>query len=331
MHRLTGLIRHLPVCLLLLMAASFARADLDAATAALEAGDLDRAEALLAPVLEQDDTGAALLLQGRLLLARNDSKAAYKVLDRAADRRPEDPDAHFWLGMAAGNRAANVSMFSAGRFAGVVRKSFGRALELDPEYGPAYEGLIGFHLQAPGIVGGSKKRAEELARSFAQFAPLEGQLALANVYRQTDRDDDALQALRDLTDSLPDEPRAWFQFGMLVQAQEDYATAHNAFVRATEAGDEDAPDDRTVRLSALYQVGRTAVFSNAEREAGIAALDGYIKAETSPDMPGKDWAHYRRGLLLKAEERLEAAQRDFATAGELTDDEDLLELLARQR
>ena len=154
-------------------------------------------------------------------------------------------------------------------------------------YGPAYEGLIGFHLQAPGIVGGSKKRAEELARSFAQFAPLEGQLALANVYRQTNRDDDALQALRDLTDSLPNEPRAWFQLGMLVQAQEDYATAHNAFVRATEAGDEDAPDDRTVRLSALYQVGRTAVFSNAEREAGIAALDGYIKAETSPDMPAR--------------------------------------------
>ncbi|MEM8548100.1 MAG: tetratricopeptide repeat protein, partial [Pseudomonadota bacterium] len=292
LHQISSLIRQIPLALLLLFAASLVRADLGAVEQALAEGDLAAAEALLAPLLQEDRDGEARLAQGRLLMAQGEAKSAYKVLKEVAEVRAEDPDAHFQLGMAAAGLAANASMFTAGKYAGVVRKSFTRALELDPDNTNALQGLIGFHTQAPGIVGGKKKEALRLAQQLATIEPVEGYVALASVHGAMGNDDLALQALETLTTEMPDEPRGWLQLGFQAQGDEDWSEANKLFGKAAEVGTDSDVHDRA-RASALYQVGRTAVFSGTRQSDGIEALTTYLERSSFEGLPGKDWANYR--------------------------------------
>ncbi|MEL7310215.1 MAG: tetratricopeptide repeat protein [Pseudomonadota bacterium] len=329
MKHIETIIRNLPLMLLLMLCASFARADFAAIDDALSDGEEAQAQALLDALGENANDPEAKLRQGRLYVQTNEFEKAYELLDEVTESMPTNADAFYWYGAAAGSLAANVSMFKAGKYARVVRDAFSKAIELEPQHSDAHQGLIQFHLQAPRIVGGKKKEAERLAEALRKFDPLNGALSLANVYRQTRREDDAKALLRALADEQPDEPRAWVQLGFDAQGDEDWESAHAAFSKATRAGD-DREVHRNARLGALYQVGRTAVFSNTNQESGIDALREYLEADLAADLPGKDWANYRLGLLLEATDQATEAQAAFAAAKSLTDDDDLLTQLARK-
>ena len=323
-------LRSVPVLLLLLFAAALAEASLVAAEAALERGDLALAEELVDEAMAATPDSAVRLLEGRILLGRGEFRAAFEQLDAVARERTGDADAWHWLGVAAGNLAANASLFRASRYARACREAFGRAIEIDPAHVAAHRGLIGFHLQAPRLVGGDKAPAEPLAPRPAALDRVEGGLALARVLQATDRDPEARTTLAELTREVPDDPRPWLQLGFDAQGNEDWDAARTAFLAAAEAGDERA-SHVDARLSALYQIGRTAVFADARHAEGIDALVRYLEAAPRAGLPGHDWAHYRRGLLLDHAGRSDEAREAFATARALTEDAGLKELLARRR
>ena len=329
MKHFESIVRNLPVILLLMLCASFARADLAAIDTALSNGDVTQAQQLLDALGTDTQSAEIKLRQGRLYVQTNEFEKAYEVLQPITVAMPDDAEAHYWFGAAAGSLAANVSMFKAGKYAREVRDAFSKAIELDPQHADAHQGLIQFHLQAPRIVGGKKKEAERLAEALRKFDPLNGALSLANVYRQTRREDEARELLRALADELPDEPRAWAQLGFDAQGAEDWESAHTAFSKAARAGGDSEPH-RNARLGALYQIGRTAVFADANHDSGIDALQQYLEADIAAGLPGKDWANYRLGLLLEATDQTAEAAAAFATAKSLTDDDDLLTQLARK-
>lgn len=330
MSRIETIIRNLPLVLLLMLAASMARAStLDDIATALENGQTTEAQAMLDALGDDATAPEAQLLQGQLWVQTNQLDEAFELLSQVAEARPDNADAQYWLGAAAGSLAANVSMFKAGKYARIVKRAFTRTIEIDPEYEDAYAGLISFHLQAPRIVGGSKKEAQALAEKLQTLDPLQGGLSLVDVYRQTRREDEARELLKAMAESMPDEPRAWSSLGFQAQGDEDWETAHEAFSKGAKAGD-DSLEQTRARLGALYQVGRTAVFANTNLEAGIAALDDYLKADLPDGLPGKDWAHYRKGLLLEASDNKSAALTAYTNAKAITEDEELLAQLGRK-
>lgn len=313
--------RHITVFLILLLVAGLLHAS--PGVEAFEAGDYERAQALLeAETATAPDPRKSLLL-GRIAFEASRYEAAFEHLGRAVEGLPEDADAQYWYGSAAGTLAGNVSVFRAAGYARKSRKALERALALDARHVGAHEALAQYYLQAPGFMGGDKDEAEALARRLASFAPVEGQALLATVFRATGREAAAREALAELTRRAPGDPRGWLQFGFALQGDEDYDTAHDAFTRAAALAAEsgDAPRE----LSALYQVARTAVFSEQRVDAGVDAMRRYIATlpETARDLPGIDWAHYRLGQLLTMRGDTQAAEAAFEKALELTNDDDL--------
>ena len=156
-------------------------------------------------------------------------------------------------------------------------------------------------------------------------------MLLAQVYRQTGRVDAAREALAELTRRVPAEPRGWLQYGFALQGDDDYDGAHDAFSRAADLSAETG--DATRELSALYQVARTAVFSEQRVEAGIAAMLRFIELlpEDAPGLPGADWAHFRLGQLLTLHGDNEQANAAFEKALALTEDDNLPTAVRRYR
>jgi len=116
--------------------------------------DPDDAEALLAltlVALESDDAAAR-----RALLA--DTRAC-------SERKPAaQPCVYAWA-VLDGLDAASQGFLAMARRAGAVRDGLTRAHEIDPAWYPARSALVEFHAVAPSVMGGSRARAEELARS----------------------------------------------------------------------------------------------------------------------------------------------------------------------
>ncbi|MEM7755200.1 MAG: hypothetical protein AAF297_06150, partial [Planctomycetota bacterium] len=135
--------------------------------------DDEKALALIAEVRENlaayrraGPAGDVALIEAVLAADEEDFDAAAEFAERAVESSPSDPEAHYVLGTVLIN---DVSRGSFGLSTlGKVNKakaSWQKTEELDPEHVGARISLAMYYLQAPGIAGGDKKKAEEYGES----------------------------------------------------------------------------------------------------------------------------------------------------------------------
>ncbi len=130
-------------------------------------------------------SGAAEWREGVELYRNEEYQKARDLFERAVDADPENAEYHLWLGLATGRRAEQLSGFrrlSALSLAKRVRVEFETAAELDPKNLAVLEALLGFHLDAPGIVGGDKARAIGVAEQIEEVDPARGAAAFAGYH-----------------------------------------------------------------------------------------------------------------------------------------------------
>lgn len=106
---------------------------------------------------------------------------AVKVGEQCVAARPQAAACHLALGNALGTKAANASMMSAIGYAGTVRDAFKKAIELEPRNIQARFSLLEYYNAAPGIVGGGKDKAQDLAKQTAAVSAPASQLMLAQI------------------------------------------------------------------------------------------------------------------------------------------------------
>lgn len=171
---------------------------LDALHAADKFDELQRA-ALQRLAVQPDDPQAVLALT-LAALERDDPAARGVALQRAqacADKQPRAAACQYSFGVLLGLQAASEGLIKAARSAGTVKDALTAAHESDPAWYPARSALVEFHLVAPGMLGGSRSKAEELARGAPrpdQATALQARIALQ---------DKQLQAVLTQLSSLP--------------------------------------------------------------------------------------------------------------------------------
>ena len=86
-----------------------------------------------------------------------------------------------------GMLAKESNKFKALGMIGDVRKSFEKAIELNPKHIDARWALIELYLQLPGIVGGSESKANRYANELLNISPVDGYLAKGRIAEYFDR------------------------------------------------------------------------------------------------------------------------------------------------
>jgi len=151
-HRLAGLCLGLGL-LLASMAAPAASTMIQPAPAA--------APAIPAPTSTDPET---LFRDGRRFFTQGDYARAVVNLEAAVKVAPDNPRIHHLLGCAYGRLAEQSNWFEALSLSRKTLKELKIAVKLDKNYVGALEDLMEYYQQAPGFLGGSEEKAQNIAR-----------------------------------------------------------------------------------------------------------------------------------------------------------------------
>ena len=101
--------------------------------------------------------------QGQMLYEDDNFEAAVDKFSKAISQSPDDSRYHHWLAKTYGELAETSGWLKAMRFAENAKESLERAVELGPKNIAALTDLMKYYRDAPGFLGGSDKKAEEIS------------------------------------------------------------------------------------------------------------------------------------------------------------------------
>ncbi|MDX1676955.1 hypothetical protein [Arsukibacterium sp.] len=225
-----------------------------------------------------------------------DLDLAEKLIGKALALYPENAEVQFICGRIMGQQAGDA-IFSALSYAKKSLRCLKHAVALQPDNTDYRRGLMSFYLNAPGIAGGDKQLAWQEVEQIALSDALQGKLAELSFYRQTEQQQKYRKLLAQCRSDYPGQAEFHYRHGLLLQQEQQFAPAFDAFYAATSASQD---NDGIYVFNAWYQIGRTALFSQQRIADGIYALNHFIaKAPVSADLPDLTWAHLRLAQLHK--------------------------------
>lgn len=267
----------------------------------------------------------ALWTLGRL--TGSEAAARKEMLAKAeacVAERPQSARCHNLIGSLLGIQAQGGGMSEGLKLIGRIKEGLIKGAELDPSHYAIRRDLVQFYLQAPGIAGGSVRKAREQAEEFAKKDPARGALlsaevliydkefpkaeaVLAGVKPGTDADlADSLRATRSnlgfglLQDEKADAARK--QFEAVIAADPTHANAHLGLGRALLALDQAAAAVSVLerglqlnpKLRAHYRLGM-AYEKVGDKAKAIAAFKQFLGYQS--EGKAADDARKRVGLL----------------------------------
>ena len=233
---------------------------------------------------------------------------------------PDSAKCHHVLGRLYGVAALSSGMINGIKYASRIKDEFAKAVELDPKNFDARRDLNQFYLQAPGIAGGSVRKALENSDAHGKFNTAQGQLLRAEVHiyeKEFEKADSLLSAVRPASDEVVARglPQAWMNLGFALINDKQAAKALLLFERQLAID----------MNNALMHLGLgRAQLENQAVDAAIASMERALKIDS------KLGAHYRLGIAYQTKgdkpKAIAAFQQflTYSTSGKSADD-------ARQR
>lgn len=314
-------------------------------TALIRHGHYKQARVIVQQQLRENPRNVtALILMARIHLAYGNYEEAGKLLKEALSIDPGNSDAHVYLAEAYGQKiqSPGSGAFDKMGMAKTIRKESERAVAADPKNLDALESLMEFHAEAPGIVGGNKDKARDLAEQIAQISPVRGDFARASIAAHDKKFSDqknfqihAVEIDPQSYDALVGAARLYLSdrflnydaaadfaaraiavdptrargYSLLAQsyaAQGKLEPLHQLLGRA----EAHVPDD----LSPYFYAGQTLLSSGKNSAAAETYLRKYLSQEAEGESPSLGEAHWRLGQALEKQGKKDDAIQEMETA-----------------
>jgi tetratricopeptide (TPR) repeat protein len=166
--------------------------------------------------------------------------------------QPSNARNHLLLGRACGDRASHSIFLTAMGWAKRVVKEFETARTLAPEDVDIRFDLLEYYLEAPGIVGGGKDKAEAEAQSIARLNPEKGFLARATIHIKNKNWDVARKELNQAVISYPQSASACKDLADFLLDRQDFENALNFAKRALVLN---GKSKRSMLIAAAAKIG----------------------------------------------------------------------------
>ncbi len=264
---------------------------------------------------EKDDVALWFLAR----VASNDTKKREELMTRTEQctkQLPQSARCHDALGMLYGMAAASGGMSAIFKYASRVQEEFQRAVELDPKFFDGRRDLNQFYLQAPGIAGGSVKKAIENSESVAKIDANRGALLRAEVHiyeKEFDKAENVLNSIKPGNDTIVADtlPQVWASLGFNLINEKNPERAQKIFEHLVSV----EPKSATAHIG----LGR----AQQERKQLDEAIASF---ERAANLNEKSGAHYRLGIACQTKgdkpKAIAAFEKflTYQTAGKAADD-----------
>jgi tetratricopeptide (TPR) repeat protein len=271
----------------------------------LAAGHADEAVQTLQQRIERSATDAEshnLLCRAYFML--EDWDRSVSACERARALDPQNSSYHLWLGRAYGEKAARAGFLSAAGLAKKVRVSFERAVELDPKSWEARTDLAEFYIEAPGIVGGGKDKAEAQADALMALNPAMSHWVAARIAEKSKNGVAAEREYRAEIASSHSGSRGWLDLAIFFRHANRLDEMEQA-LNSLEFSPVDRPESLMDGGSVLLRAGRNYAL-------GVRLLRRYLASPVEAGPAFK--AHDLLGELLEKQGDLQAAAEQYHAA-----------------
>lgn len=233
---------------------------------------------------------------------------AIDVLDELVEEDSDNWEYNHWLGVAYIEKSKASAQGFFGMFSAISQfkkglKYLNRAIEINPDDIDGRELLAYSYHYTPGIAGGDKNKAIEQVNEIAKRSPQKA-MKIEIELLQFDREyEKAIEICNQYILQYPDDYQIYHILGMIYQEKDDYPEAFDAFEKVIAS-------DSTA-YSSLYQLGRTAIYSEMNIDKGIECLQLYIDNSNEDSV---DNAHWRLGTLYEMKGMYPEAKIEFEEA-----------------
>jgi tetratricopeptide (TPR) repeat protein len=286
------------------------------------AGADESAPALLASGRVDDAISA---LHGQLSASPNDALAhnllcrAYFSLgqwdrgvgdcEKAVTLAPDNSQFHLWLGRIYGEKADKASFMAAAGLARRVAREFEAAVHLNPRNVDARTDLAEFYLEAPGIVGGGRDKAEQQASQLQSLDPAKAHWVNARILEKKKEFPQAENEYRAAIDASHGAASAWLNLGLFYKHRERCDDMEQALSHVRSA-----PADRP---DALVDSAEILIHTQRNVAEAVQLLRAYLKSTSQVEQAPAFKVHF---LLGSAAEKLgdkKNAESEYRAALEL--------------
>jgi tetratricopeptide (TPR) repeat protein len=263
-------------------------------------------EALL-PYGERDANAAYYL--GRIELEGNDADKAAEWFERATRMSPKNSVYFDWLGRAYGTQAQHANRFKLPFLARKTKNAWETALALDPDNLDVRDDLIIYYTRVPGILGGNKEKAREMALEIKKRNPYRGSIAAASLCAAENDTLCVERGLQEMMTTYPDSAGVYTGLAVFYANQKQYDKAFAVLDQRLRSN----PNE----LRTLYQVGRTAALSGQNLDRGEQALKLLLASPTPDSGPSPAGLHYRLGMIYEKKGAKDLAREEYRTVLQL--------------
>jgi tetratricopeptide (TPR) repeat protein len=292
--------------LALFCASGSAMAD-DSAPALLAAGRVDDAiTTLRAKISASPNNAEAYNLLCRAYFSTGEWDNGISACEKAVALDPNNSSYHLWLGRVYGEKADSSSFITAASLAGKVRIQFETAVKLAPENVDARRDLGEFYVEAPGIVGGGRDKAEAQAQALAGLDSAKAHWLNGRIAEKKKDLATAETEYRAAIEASHGSSLTWFDLALFYRHQQRWDDMEDAIRHAVSA--------QVDRPEIIMESGEVLLRSGRNFAAAVQYLRRYLALGSKSEEAPAFKAHYLLGTALEKQGDKQAAAQEYRAA-----------------
>ncbi|MFZ1083738.1 MAG: hypothetical protein WAN35_02090 [Terracidiphilus sp.] len=264
------------------------------ANAALQAGEADKALALLLPLAQPGGAAEAFNLKCRVEYSIEHWDQALEDCEQAVKLDGRNSDDHLWLARVLGAKASRANFLSAFKLAKRVCAEMEEAVRLNPRGAEALANLGEYYYTAPAVVGGGIDKAEGVAAQLDKIDPVRAR-ELRGRIAEHKKDYSAAEREYKLAISTAAHPAfQWITLARFYQGRERWAEME----AAVRSGQSAAEHDKHAG-AALYDGAELLILTHRDAARAAKMLEEYLagssKSEKAPAFVAHTWLARLKG------------------------------------
>ncbi len=213
---------------------------------------------------------------------------------------------HMWLGRVYGEKADSANFMSAASLAGKVRTEFEAAVRLDPSNVDARSDLGEFYLEAPGIVGGGRDKAEVQIEALAALDPAKADYLKGRLAEKKKDPAAAEREYRSAIEASHGSALTWFNLALFFRHQQRWSEMEDAINHAVSA--------QLDRPEIIMESGEVLLRSGRNFPAAVQYLRRYLALSSKVEEAPAFKAHYLLGTALEKQGDKQGAAQEYRAA-----------------